>query len=33
MAATCWPARFEVLRRDPVFIVDGGHNPHGIRAT
>lgn len=33
MAATRWPARFEVLRRDPVFIVDGGHNPHGIRAT
>ena len=33
LAATKWPARFEVLRRDPVFIVDGGHNPHGIRAT
>ena len=33
LAATRWPARFEVLRRDPVFIVDGGHNPHGIRAT
>jgi len=33
MAQTRWPARFEVLRRDPVFIVDGGHNPHGIRAT
>ena len=30
---TRWPALFEVLRRDPVFIVDGGHNPHGIRAT
>ena len=33
IAATRWPARFEVLRRDPVFIVDGGHNPHGIKAT
>ena len=33
LLATRWPARFEVLRRDPVFIVDGGHNPHGIRAT
>ena len=33
LADTRWPARFEVLRRDPVFIVDGGHNPHGIRAT
>ena len=33
MAGTHWPARFEVLCHDPVFIVDGGHNPHGIRAT
>ena len=33
LADTRWPARFEVLHRDPVFIVDGGHNPHGIRAT
>ena len=24
---TFWPARFEVLREDPVFILDGGHNP------
>ena len=30
---TRWPARFEIMQRDPVFIVDGGHNPHGIRAT
>ena len=28
-----WPARFEVLCRKPVFIVDGGHNPHGINGT
>jgi len=28
-----WPARFEVLYRKPVFIVDGGHNPHGILGT
>ena len=33
MSQTYWPARFEILQRDPVFIVDGGHNPHGIRAT
>ena len=33
LAHTRWPARFEVLHRDPVFIVDGGHNPHGIQAT
>ena len=29
-----WPARFEVLRHAaPVFIVDGGHNPHGVNGT
>ena len=33
MTNTRWPARFEVLRRDPVFILDGGHNPHGIQGT
>lgn len=25
-----WPARFELLRRDPIVICDGGHNPNGI---
>ena len=25
--AVSWPARFEVVHDDPVFIVDGGHNP------
>ncbi len=30
---TKWPGRFEVLKKDPVFIVDGAHNPHGIKAT
>lgn len=29
----CWPARFEVLNREPVFILDGAHNPHGIEAA
>ncbi len=28
-----WPARFELLRRNPVFIADGGHNPQGIDAV
>ncbi|MBQ4040131.1 MAG: bifunctional folylpolyglutamate synthase/dihydrofolate synthase [Oscillospiraceae bacterium] len=28
-----WPGRFEVLRRDPVFILDGAHNPHGIKGA
>ncbi len=30
---TTWPARFEILQQNPVFIVDGGHNPHGVKAT
>ena len=27
-----WPARFEVLWREPLFIVDGGHNPQCAEA-
>ena len=27
-----WPARFEVLSHDPVFILDGGHNPQCAEA-
>lgn len=27
-----WPGRFEVVRRDPMFIVDGGHNPQCLEA-
>lgn len=33
LKGSSWPARFEILHQDPVFIVDGGHNPHGIKAT
>lgn len=33
LAAAKWPGRFEVLHRDPVFIVDGAHNPHGMTAA
>lgn len=29
---TVWPGRFELLRKDPVFIVDGGHNPQCLEA-
>lgn len=29
---TCWPARFEVLGREPLFILDGGHNPQCVKA-
>ena len=28
-----WPGRFELLRRDPVFILDGSHNPQGMQVT
>ena len=30
---TTWPGRFEILHRSPVFLVDGAHNPHGMRAA
>ncbi|MBR4743056.1 MAG: bifunctional folylpolyglutamate synthase/dihydrofolate synthase [Oscillospiraceae bacterium] len=33
LAKVKWPGRFEVLMKHPVFILDGSHNPHGIRAT
>ena len=33
MAKVKWPGRFEVLMKSPVFVLDGAHNPHGIRAT
>ena len=28
-----WPARFELLQQNPIFIADGGHNPQGIAAV
>lgn len=27
-----WPGRFEVLQTEPLFIVDGAHNPNGVEA-
>ena len=33
LAAVRWPARFELLSRDPIVIYDGGHNPEGVRAV
>ena len=33
LAAVSWPGRFEVLRREPVFLLDGAHNAHGMRAA
>ena len=28
-----WAARFEVIHKNPVFILDGAHNDHGVRAA
>lgn len=32
LARTVWPARMEVLGRDPLFLLDGGHNPQCVQA-
>ena len=32
LAAARMPARIEVLRRHPLLLLDGGHNPDGVRA-
>ena len=32
LSAVRWPARFEVLWRDPLFVLDGGHNPQCAEA-
>ena len=32
LKSVTWPGRFELLRKAPVFIVDGGHNPQCIEA-
>ena len=31
LSVSCWPARFELLLRDPPVLFDGGHNPEGVR--
>ncbi|MBE6948234.1 MAG: bifunctional folylpolyglutamate synthase/dihydrofolate synthase [Ruminococcaceae bacterium] len=28
-----WPGRFEILHKNPYLILDGAHNPHGMKAT
>ena len=33
LASVTWPARFEILSKDPLIIADGGHNPEGIDAA
>ena len=32
LASVKWPARFEVLHRSPLFLLDGGHNPQCAEA-
>ena len=32
IACVSWPGRFDIVRRDPLFIIDGGHNPQCIEA-
>ena len=32
MAKTTWPGRFHIVGRDPLFIIDGGHNPQCLEA-
>jgi len=33
LESVSWPGRFEVLGREPVFILDGAHNPQGAEAA
>ena len=32
LAHVTWPARFEILSKEPLFILDGGHNPQCAEA-
>ena len=32
LARVIWPGRFDIVCRDPLFIIDGGHNPQCIDA-
>jgi len=32
LAATRWPGRLEVMKKEPLVLVDGAHNPHGTLA-
>ena len=32
LESVSWPGRFELVAREPLFIVDGGHNPQCIEA-
>jgi len=32
LAKTRWPGRMQVLRKHPLFVIDGAHNPQGVKA-
>ncbi len=32
LACVSWPGRFDIAGKDPLFIIDGGHNPQCIEA-
>ena len=32
IATVSWPGRFDIMRKDPLFIIDGGHNSQCIEA-
>ena len=32
IASVSWPGRFDIVNKDPLFIIDGGHNPQCIEA-
>jgi dihydrofolate synthase/folylpolyglutamate synthase len=31
MERTFWPARFQILNKEPLVVLDGAHNPSGVR--
>ncbi|MEG1809524.1 MAG: Mur ligase family protein, partial [Oscillospiraceae bacterium] len=31
LRSVSWPARFELLCEEPIFFLDGGHNPQGVK--
>ena len=32
ISTVSWPGRFDIMSKDPLFIIDGGHNPQCIEA-
>ena len=33
LSRATWPARYEIIHRDPLVIYDGAHNPQGVDAA